>query len=201
MHIAEGVLSPSILGIGGALALFGCSLGLRRLSEDRLMPVALLSAAFFVGSLIHIPIGPASAHLLLNGLLGVLLGWAAFPAILIALLLQVLLFQYGGLTTLGINTVNMALPAVLAGIMTRPWLTNKGWKLVVPAFCCGALGVAGAAFLTALCLALTEEGFLAAAQLLFWAHLPVMFVEGLITAFTVSFLAKTRPELLLFHQD
>lgn len=201
MHISEGVLSPSVLITGGALAIAGCSVGLRRLDESRLMPVALLSATFFVGSLIHVPVGPASAHLILSGLLGVLLGWAAFPAIVVALLLQAVLFQYGGLTTLGINAWNMAMPAVLAGILFRPNAGHRGWKLLLPAFCCGAFGVAGAALLTALSLAFTGEGFTAAAKLLFVAHLPIMVVEGFITAFIVSFLAQTRPELLNFYQQ
>lgn len=33
-----------------------------------------MTAAFFVASLIHVPIGPTSVHLLLNGLLGVVVG-------------------------------------------------------------------------------------------------------------------------------
>ncbi|NHZ72019.1 MAG: cobalamin biosynthesis protein CbiM, partial [Aquificales bacterium] len=32
----------------------------------------------------------------------------AFPAILVALTLQALLFQFGGFTVLGVNTFNMA---------------------------------------------------------------------------------------------
>jgi cobalt/nickel transport system permease protein len=117
VHISEGVLSPAILGLGAALAVCGTAIGLRRLDYDRLMTVAILAAAFFVGSLIHIPIGPSSAHLILNGLLGVILGWAAFPAILVALMLQSVLFQYGGFTVLGVNTFNMAFPAVLCFIL------------------------------------------------------------------------------------
>jgi cobalt/nickel transport system permease protein len=39
-----------------------------------------------VASLIHVPIGPSNAHLILNGLVGLLLGWGAFPAILVALI-------------------------------------------------------------------------------------------------------------------
>ena len=35
-------------------------------------------------------------HLVLNGLMGLLLGWLAVPAILVALFLQALLFQFGG---------------------------------------------------------------------------------------------------------
>jgi len=68
---------------------------------------------FFVASLIHIPIGPSSAHLVLNGLVGVLLGWAAFPSIFVGLVLQALVFQFGGLTTLGVNTFAMAMPGVV----------------------------------------------------------------------------------------
>ena len=53
MHIAEGVLSPAVLGAGAVLAAVGTAIGLRRLDYDRLMSVGILSAAFFVGSLIH----------------------------------------------------------------------------------------------------------------------------------------------------
>jgi cobalt/nickel transport system permease protein len=198
VHISEGVLSPTILGAGAALAALGTAVGLRRLDYDRLMTVAILAAAFFVGSLIHVPIGPASAHLILNGLLGVILGWAAFPAILVALALQAVLFQYGGITVLGVNTFNMAFPAVLCFLLLRPMLVREGRVRAVAAFCCGALSVAGAGLLTALSLAFTDEGFLQAAGILFMAHIPVMIAEGVVTVLAVSFLAKVRPELLRF---
>lgn len=198
MHIAEGVLAPAVLGAGAVLAAAGTAIGLRKLDYDRLMTVGILSAAFFVGSLIHVPIGFSSAHLILNGLVGVLLGWAAFPAILTALLLQAVLFQFGGLTVLGVNAFTMGFSSVLA------WYCCKGIARIWPgpagiraaAFCGGALGVALAAVLTALALAFTSEGFRAAAQLLLWAHLPVMLAEGLITMFTVVFIHRVRPEML-----
>ncbi len=198
MHISEGVLSPAILGLGAALTVGGTAIGLRRLDYDRLMTVAILAAAFFVGSLIHIPIGPSSAHLIVNGLLGVILGWAAFPAILVALMLQSVLFQYGGFTVLGVNAFNMAFPAVLSFLLLRPLLSRPGRMRAAAAFCCGALSVAGAALLTAASLAFTDEGFLQAAQLLFLAHVPVMIVEGIVTALAISFLSRVRPEILNF---
>ena len=198
MHISEGVLSPAILGLGAALSVACTAAGLRRLDHERLMTVAILAAAFFVGSLIHVPIGPASAHLILNGLLGAILGWAAFPAILVALVLQAVLFQYGGITVLGVNTFNMAFPAVLGFHLLRPLMARQGRLRTVGAFCCGALPVAGAGLLTALSLAWTDEGFLQAARLLFLAHVPVMVVEGIVTVLAVSFLAKVRPEMLQF---
>lgn len=198
MHISEGVLSPVILGLGAALTVCGTAVGLRRLDYDRLMTVAILAAAFFVGSLIHIPIGPASAHLILNGLLGAILGWAAFPAILVALMLQSVLFQYGGFTVLGVNAFNMAFPAIVCFVLLRPLLSRPGRLRTGAAFCCGALSVAGAGLLTAASLAWTDQGFVQAARLLFLAHVPVMVVEGIVTALAVSFLSRVRPELLGF---
>ena len=198
MHIAEGVLSPAVLGAGAVLGAAGVAWGLRRMDAGRIMEVGILSAAFFVGSLIHVPIGVTSAHLLLTGLLGVLIGWAAFPAILAALLLQALLFQYGGLTTLGVNTFTMGSSAVLAWYawrgIRRLWPGSAGEKFA--AFCGGALGVALSALLTALALAFTNEGFVTAAKLLLLAHLPVMAAEGFITMITVRFIARVRPEML-----
>ena len=162
------------------------------------MTVGILSAAFFVGSLIHVPVGFSSAHLILNGLVGVVLGWAAFPAILTGLLLQAALFQFGGLTALGVNAFTMGFSSVLAWYaykaIIRIWPGPAGIRAA--AFCGGALGVALAAALTALALAFTSEGFRAAAQLLLWAHLPVMLAEGLITMFTVAFIHRVRPEML-----
>ena len=198
MHIAEGVLSPAVLGAGAVLGAAGVAWGLRRMDAGRIMEVGILSAAFFVGSLIHVPIGVTSAHLLLTGLLGVLIGWAAFPAILAALLLQALLFQYGGLTTLGVNTFTMGSSAVLAWYawrgIRRLWPGRSGEKFA--AFCGGALGVALSALLTACALAFTNEGFVTAAKLLLLAHLPVMAAEGFITMITVGFIARVRPEML-----
>ena len=132
--------------------------------------------------------------MVLNGLLGLFLGWAAFPAILVALVLQAVLFQYGGITTLGVNTFTMALPAVLAGYAVRPLLHGSASARVAAGFLCGSLAVAGAALLTALALGFSNEGFVRSAQILLAAHVPVMAAEGVITALIVSFVVRVRPE-------
>jgi cobalt/nickel transport system permease protein len=196
MHISEGVLSAPVLLTGAAGAALGIALGLRRMDPAKLMNAALLSSAFFVASLIHVPLGPGSVHLILNGLLGLLLGWAVFPAIFAALILQAVLFQYGGITVLGVNTFNMALPAALFSMLFSPLLPRGSRARLFGAFCCGAMSVAGAGFLTALSLGFTDEGFIRAAQLLFVAHIPVMLLEGIVTALTVSFISRVRPEML-----
>jgi cobalt/nickel transport system permease protein len=43
----------------------------------------VLSATFFVASLIHVPVGPSSVHLIMSGLAGLVLGWTAFPALFV----------------------------------------------------------------------------------------------------------------------
>jgi len=113
MHISEGILPPVLLAAGAAASAGGIALGLRAMDHERVPRVALLTSALFVASLIHVKVGPSSAHLVLNGLAGLILGWAIFPAFLVALLLQAVLFGFGGLTTLGVNTFDLALPGVV----------------------------------------------------------------------------------------
>ncbi len=72
---------------------------------------------------------------------------------------------------------------------------------MIGAFCCGAFSVAGAALCTALALGFTDEGFWTAAKILFLAHIPVMALEGCVTAMAVAFIAKNSPELLNFDDN
>jgi cobalt/nickel transport system permease protein len=197
MHISEGVLSAPVLVVGALLTAGGTALGLKKMDYERIPEVAVLSSAFFVASLIHVPIGPASAHLILNGLVGLLLGWMAFPSILVALGLQALLFQFGGFTTLGVNTLNMAVPAIIAYyLFNLP--VRKGNRLlsIISGVAAGVTGVGVGALLVTLTLVSTGESFFPVARLVLFIHLPVMVVEGIITAFCVTFLKRVKPEIL-----
>ena len=198
MHISEGVLEPGVLVFGALAASGGIALGLRSMKPEDIPKVALLTSAFFVASLIHVPVGPSSAHLILNGLLGVVLGWAAFPAIFIGLALQAVLFQFGGLTTLGINTLNMALPAVLAGYLAGPFIRPQrpGPVVMGASALAGAGAVMAAAFMVYLSLHFSKEGLGAVGKLIFLVHIPVAAIEGLITSSVVAFLLRVKPEVL-----
>lgn len=198
MHISEGVLSTPVLISGAILAMAGTAIGLKRIDYDRVMTIALFSSTFFVASLIHVPLGPASVHLLLSGLLGLILGWAAFPAILTALFLQAVLFQYGGLLVLGVNTTIIALPAVIIGLLMKPGLQANGKKRLFASFFAGSLPILISALLMAGSLILTQEGFQSASFLLILSNIPIAILEGLITMFTVGFLARVQPEILSF---
>ncbi len=196
MHISEGVLSGPVLVAGATVALAGTAAGLKKLELERVAQAGMLSAAFFVASLIHVPVGPSSVHLILNGIVGLLLGWAAFPAILTALMLQARMFQYGGITTLGVNTVIMAVPAVVCYHLFAPFIHKQPRVAVPAAFACGAGSVFLGAVLAGVSLMFTEESFLEVAGLVVTAHLPVMVIEGVVSVFCVAFLKKVKPELL-----
>ncbi len=198
MHISEGVLSPAVLVAGGGLTAAGVAYALKKMDYERVPQVALVSCAFFVASLIHLPVGPfVSVHLVLNGLAGVLLGWEAFPAILVALFLQGIMFQFGGLTTLGVNTLNMALPAVICFLLFGRFIhSSRAFVSATAAFACGAIAILLSGLMVALSLVWSEESFLEVAKVVLVAHLPVMVVEGVVTTFVVGFLKKVKPEIL-----
>ncbi|MEE9516075.1 MAG: cobalt transporter CbiM [Candidatus Adiutricales bacterium] len=198
MHISEGVLSGPVLISGGALTVLGTAIGLKKLDYDRIPQVALLSSVFFVTSIIHVPLGPSNVHLVLNGLLGLLLGWVAFPAVLVGLTLQAVLFQFGGLTTLGVNGLILAVPAVVVYYTLGPAARSRNRALTVIA---SFLSGFGAVFLSSLIMAVslifTDEAFWPMAKLVILAHLPVMVIEGLFVTVCVQFLKKVRPEILV----
>ena len=210
MHIPDGIL-PIPITVGGYAATAAATwYSVRKIEQQenprRHVPKAsLLTAAFFMVSWIHIPVPPTSVHLVLNGLLGALLGYFAFPAILIGLFFQAVMFQHGGLTTLGINAVIMGLPAIVAHYvfrMRRLGNHDSRTKTAVFGFFSGAvaLGISVAMFVAILLGNLpadfdpaTER---AAVYALAVAHVPLIAIEGVITALLTTFLRRVRPELL-----
>jgi cobalt/nickel transport system permease protein len=202
VHILDGVLTwPWLVGgFLGAAAL--CGWGMRRLREEEIARIAVLSSAFFVASLIHVPtLAPTSVHLLLNGLVGVLLGPRSATAILLALFLQAVLLGHGGLTTLGVNSCIMALPALGAWavfVWLRRWgALTQTWQRSMVGLVIGGLTVLATAALNALTLWLgSGEPLEVLAVLVFVAHLPVAGVEALVMAATINFLARVKPEML-----
>ena len=197
-HIPDGILSAPVLIGGATIALGGLALGVRKLDDRTIPRAALLAAALFAGSLIAIPVGPSSVHLLLGGLMGLMLGTAAFPAIAVALLLQALLFGMGGLTTLGVNTLNMALPGVLLAAALGPTIratTSASLRTVLAALV-GALAVLLTGALVALSLYLSSSDYTPVASVLLATYLPLAVGEAFVTAAAVQFLARVQPDAL-----
>ena len=197
MHISDGVLSTPV-SIGGYIVAVGISaLSVRKMHLEDVPKISVVTAVFFVASLIHIPIGPTSVHLILNGLAGVILGFSAFVSIFLGLILQSLLLQHGGITAIGVNACVMGLPAFVAyGIFKARLLTRFRYREAAFGAMAGAVAVLLASILLALALITTGEEFLTVAKLAVLAHIPVMVVEGIIIGFCTAFLARVKPEIL-----
>jgi len=199
MHLSEGVLHTPVLLAGAALAVVCVAVGLRRLDSERLPLTALFAAAFFVAGTIHVPVGIGSVHLILNGMAGLFLGWAVFPAFLIALLLQVLFFSFGGFAVLGVNLCVMALPAVAAHYLLRGYL-QPDMGLMAKLFTgigAGVIGVGGAGALASLVLSLDGgKHYQDLIALLLLSHLPVFVLDSIISYGVISLLGKMYPAAL-----
>ena len=196
-HIPDGVLSAPVLIAGAALAVGGLALGLRRLDERDVPKTAILAAVFFVASLFAVPIGPSSVHLLLGGLMGIVLGPRAIPAVFVGLLLQAVLFGFGGLTSLGVDVVDIAFPGVILGLVARPWLTRvSGFGAAAIGGGVAALAVIGTAACVSAALALSSADYLPSLRIIVLTYVPLALAEAAITGFAVSFLVKVKPEVL-----
>lgn len=196
MHIVDGALSVPVIAVGSALAVVGIGIGLRQMPMEKIPAAGVLSATFFVASLVHVPIGPSSVHLIVNGLAGLVLGWAAFPALFVGLLLQAVFFGFGGLTVLGVNTLNIALPAVIVYYVCRPGIVSGSPKVAALwGALGGALAIALTTVLVGIALAFSGDEFMAAAKVVFFAHIPVMAIEAVLTGAAVLLARQVKPEL------
>jgi cobalt/nickel transport system permease protein len=196
VHISDGVLSWDWLAAGwgglGALLL----VAMWRVREEEVPRTGVLTAAFFVSSSIHFKVLATSVHLILNGLVGVVLGRRAPLAITIGITLQYYLISHGGQTTIGINACIVSLPALAAGL-AYPLLRRVG----VPAFARGVLlgggAATGAVALNFLVLFFGgKEDWQMLAKLVLLAHVPIVILEGLMLGVLVSYLEKVKPEML-----
>ncbi len=197
MHISEGVLSGTALIAGWAGTVTCTAIGLKKTDTSKIVRTALLSSAFFLASLVNIRIGPSSTHLSLLAPVGLILGWSSFPAMLVALFLQAILFHFGGLVVLGVNTFIMGIPAVLVHVVFGKMMRSENRIFSgIMAFIAGTLAVMTGACLAGVFLGLSDKNFLEAAKLLFYAHIPLALIEGAVTSFMIMFIRKTSPEFL-----
>lgn len=197
-HIPDGILSAPLLVADGVIAAAGVAWALRRIDDRAIPRVAVLSAVFFAGSLVAIPVGPSSVHLLLSGLMGIMLGVGVVPAVCVALLLQAMLFGIGGLTTLGVNTVNIALPGLVVGLVVGPAVRRAA--SVARASLLAGLGGAVAALATgglvAFSLWVSSSDYVPVASVLMATFVPLAIGEGVIAAVVVGFLMRVQPDAL-----
>lgn len=199
VHIGPGLLNEVWWVSGFVHMAVLVPLSLWKVSDRDIPRIGVLTAAFFVASSVHIPLGVASVHLLLNGLVGVILRWRAPLAVAVGLTLQTLLLGHGGPDALGVNFAVLTLPALLAGRTFRPLFR------MMPAFAAGAVVGGCTAAVTVLLHAVVlylgvnvgeDEPRKWIAGVSLAAHLPVIVVEAVGVGFACRVLAKAKPEWL-----
>jgi len=197
VHISDGVLPPAMLAAGFLITLSLLVFSMRNIRIEEIPKISLITAALFVASLVHFPIGPTSVHLIMNGLAGILLGRRAFTGVFVALTLQAVFFQHGGLSVLGVNAFNIGVPAMLAWqiFKRRRGLESPRLEVVFGALA-GGLAVLASVLLVSLELLILGEAFNEISLLVIGAHLPVIIIEALVVGAAAGFLLKVKPEML-----
>jgi cobalt/nickel transport system permease protein len=208
LHIPDGFLSLPVSLVTWVIAIALIALSLNRAEaeyQERAVPLMGVCAAFiFAAQMINFPIpGGTSGHLLGGTLAGVLLGpWAGSLVMVVVFIVQAVVFQDGGITVLGANITNMGLIGTFCGYYLyraiRQALGRDTWRGMASGTAVAAwVSVFVASILCAVQLALSETIPLGVAvwAMAFW-HLLIGIGEALITLVTVSFIWRTRPDLL-----
>ncbi len=208
MHIPDGFLNLPVIGLTWLVAIGLVAIALKQaqtMYQDRTVPLMGVCAAFiFAAQMINFPIpGGTSGHLLGGTLAGVLLGpWAGSLVMTVVFIVQSVLFQDGGLTVLGANIFNMGLIGTFGGYyvywLVRFTIGRNRWRGMAMGTAIAAwMSVVMAATMAALQLAWSGTVPLAVAvvAMIGW-HVVIGIGEALISVVTVSFLWRTRPDLL-----
>ncbi|GBF80291.1 hypothetical protein AsFPU1_1692 [Aphanothece sacrum FPU1] len=208
MHIPDGFLSLPVSLFCWIITLVFLQISLRKVQKDyeeKAVPLMGVCAAFiFAAQMINFPIpGGTSGHLLGGTLAGILLGpWAGTLVITVVFIVQAVLFQDGGLTVLGANVFNMGVIGTFGGYYLyktiRVTLGRRRWMSMATATVVAAwVSVVTASIMTAIELSLSETvplmvGMIAMVS---W-HILIGIGEAIITLIAVSFIWRSRPDLL-----
>jgi cobalt/nickel transport system permease protein len=208
LHIPDGFLSLPVSLVTWVLAIALIAISLRQAQaeyQERTVPLMGVCAAFiFAAQMINFPIpGGTSGHLLGGTFAGVLLGpWAGSLVMVVVFIVQATLFQDGGLTVLGANIANMGLVGTfggyylyrtiryalgrdtLRGILTGTAIAAWTSVFVASVICAFQLALSG-----------TVPIGVALTAMAFW-HLMIGVGEAVITVVAVSYVLRTRPDLL-----
>ncbi|MCP1662404.1 MAG: cobalt transporter CbiM [Methanocalculus sp. MSAO_Arc1] len=203
VHISDGILPMPVVAAGWIITILLLAITYRWAGRQddltqQIPKLSVMVGAFFVASLIHIDIPPSSAHLILNGLVGIVLGPLSYIGIFIGLTLQALLFQHGGITVIGVNALILGVPALIC-YLSFLIASGRGLPLTLIGGICGGFAVSASVCLLVATLVISGSEFRAVAGLLAIAHIPIIITEAIITGVIVGYLVRVKPELLPIH--
>lgn len=200
MHIPDGFLNLPTLIVTNGISIGTLIPTVRKVNKTLLpkrIPLMGLSAAFvFTVQLLSFPvIGGTSVHLMGAVLISILLGpFSGLVIVASALILQAILFQHGGILSLGANIFNTGVVVCLLGyFIYRKIPGNRHLKaglavfvttLLAATFCSIELGLSGTIPL--------KTGLIT----MILAHTIAGIIESLVTISILEAIRRVRPDLL-----
>jgi ABC-type Co2+ transport system, permease component len=201
MHIPDGYLDPLTAFMTWVVAV-GYAFYAYKYSELRTKPELILSlaAAVFVAQMLNWPLpGGTSLHFVGGALVAILTGpFNAYFTMLMVLIVQTLIFQDGGITTLGANAIAMGIVAPWAGYILYKVLKTR----------IGTAGAASVAGWISVAASGTAVGILIGLSTWFPYSLgisvPIMAIwhsilgvgEGVITGLAVLYILRKAPHYI-----
>jgi cobalt/nickel transport system permease protein len=204
MHIPDAFMPISQGLIYWAIALVFIALSLRwvrrEMDETKVPLMAILAAGIFVIQAFNLPVAMGtSGHLVGGALAAIVLGspWAAVFIISLVLIVQGVIFGDGGLTTMGVNILNMGVIGGFVGFYSYHGLLSATKSVNLSAFAAGWLACLIPALAAALELWIAgtfplELGILAMGLY----HVLIGIIEGGITLVALRLIASVRPDIL-----
>jgi len=211
MHIPDGFLNVPVSIVLWVVSVAVIAIALRKtgkqLGEKEIPLMGILAAAIFAGQMLNFSVtGGTSGHLLGAALATILLGpWAAVLVMTSVVSIQALLFQDGGLITLGANLFNMAVVGVFVSyailFLLKKLFKNERVGLFVGSVLAAWCSIVLASLACALELAASGTSPAnIAIPAMGSIHALIGLGEALITLGAVSFVFAARKDLLLADQ-
>ena len=214
MHIPDGFIDGPTSVAGGAVAVAGLAVCLKKASdtmEDKQIPLAGLTAAFiFAVQMLNFPVASGTSGHLLGGVLAaVLVGpWVGTLCVSVVLTVQCLLFADGGVSALGLNIINMAMVGAFGGyaifLIVRKVLPRTKRGVTVASGIAAALAPPVAAVVFTFEYALGGSGGASVATVggaMIGVHVLIGIGEGVITAMAIASVLAVRPDLVWGAKD
>jgi len=204
MHVPDGFLSIVISLICWAITIAILAIAISRtnksLGEKQVPLMGIMAAFIFAAQMLNFPVaGGTSGHLLGGALAAITLGpWAGMLVMTAVIAVQGLLFQDGGLLVMGANILNMGLltAAVGYGFYRSVLGKSQRTKLAVAGVAAWISVMAGA-LATSLELWLSSTARLdIVIPAMLSVHALIGVGEALITVAALSFIFRSRPDLL-----
>jgi cobalt/nickel transport system permease protein len=199
LHIPDGFLSPTVTTATLAVSGMALAANVKALNRDikaeQIPLMGVLASFVFLVQLFSFPLlGGTSIHLTGALLISIILGPRAGYIIMSAsLIVLALLFQHGGILSLGANILNMGIIGCFVGWGVYQLIPGQGISIVLASIAASVL----AAFLAAVELASSDMFvFSTGLKSMLIIYSITGLIEGVITVSIIGFIKRIKPEIM-----